>query len=206
VAGVRVGVPIGHFFDDLEPDVARAVQDAIALLRELGATVLDVDVDGLDGTWAADATRPELGQRYAADIAERPEAFDPGVLRKLRAAMAPSLADHLSARRESERVAAAFRRELERVHLVAVPTTPIVAPLIGVTEVERDGVLVDIEDVLISFTRVFSLLRVPALSVPCGATPAGLPVGLQLVGKPFDEATLIRVGHALATALGSRAG
>jgi aspartyl-tRNA(Asn)/glutamyl-tRNA(Gln) amidotransferase subunit A len=205
VAGVRVGVPVGHFFDHLEPDVDRAFQDAIARLSDLGATVEDVEVGGLDAAWAANATRPELGYRYAADVEEHPEAFDPVVLRKLRSATAPSLADHLSARREGERVAAAFRRELERVHLVAVPTTPIAAPLIGVTQVERDGAMVDIEDVLISFTRVFSLLRVPSLSVPCGETSSGLPVGLQLVGKPFDEGTLIRVGDALANAPGSRA-
>lgn len=203
LAGVRVGVPTSHFFDHLEPDVARAVNGAITLLHELGATAQDIEVDGLEATWAADATRPELGHRYAADIAERPEAFDPTVLRKLRSAMAPTIADHLSARREGERVAAAFRRELERVDLVAVPTTPITAPLIGVTSIERDGAQVDIEDVLISCTRVFSLLRVPALSVPCGESSGGLPVGLQLVGRPFDEAMLIRVGDALANALGS---
>jgi aspartyl-tRNA(Asn)/glutamyl-tRNA(Gln) amidotransferase subunit A len=204
--GVRVGVPVAHFFDHLEPDVARSVEHAIAVLPELGASVQDIQVDGLDAAWAADATRPELGYRYAADIAERPDAFDPTVLRKLRAAMAPSIADHLSARREGERVTAMFRRVLERVDVVAVPTTPIAAPVIGVASVERNGVPVDIEDVLISCTRVFSLLRVPALSVPCGETSSGLPVGLQLVGRPFDEATLIRVGDTLVEALRSSAG
>jgi aspartyl-tRNA(Asn)/glutamyl-tRNA(Gln) amidotransferase subunit A len=203
LAGIRVGVPRSHFFDHLEPDVARAVHAALALLHELGATVRDIEVDGLDAAWAANATRPELGHRYAIDVAERPDAFDPTVLRKLRSAMTPTIAEHLSARREGERVAAAFRRELERVDLVAVPTTPIAAPLIGVASIERDGALVDIEDVLISCTRVFSLLRVPALSVPCGETSGGLPVGLQLVGRPFDEAMLIRVGDPLASALSS---
>lgn len=205
LAGVRVGVPMRYFFDHLEPDVERAVHDAIALMRELGATIQDLEVEGLDAAWAADATRPELGYRYAADVIEHPGAFDPTVLRKLRSAMEPSIADHLSARREGERVAAAFRRELEHLDVVAVPTTPIAAPLIGVTSIERDGALVDIEDVLISCTRVFSLLRVPTLSVPCGETSSGLPVGLQLVGRPFDEAMLIRVGDALANALSSTA-
>jgi aspartyl-tRNA(Asn)/glutamyl-tRNA(Gln) amidotransferase subunit A len=205
LAGVRVGVPMRYFFDHVEPDVEKAVHRAIALMRDLGATIQDLEVDGLDAVWAADATRPELGYRYAADVVERPDAFDPAVLRKLRAAMEPTIADHLSARREGERVAAAFRRELEHVHLVAVPTTPIAAPLIGVSSVERNGVPVDIEDVLISFTRVFSLLRVPALSVPCGETSGGLPAGLQLVGRPFDEAMLLRVGDILANALSSTA-
>jgi aspartyl-tRNA(Asn)/glutamyl-tRNA(Gln) amidotransferase subunit A len=204
LAGVRVGVPTSYFFDHLEPDVARTVHDAIALLHELGAAVQDTEVDGLDAVWAADATRPELGHRYAIDVVERPDAFDPSVLRKLRSAMAPTIAEHLSARREGERVAVAFRRELTRVDVVAVPTTPISAPLIGVAAVEREGSLVDIEDVLLSCTRVFSLLRVPALSVPCGETSGGLPVGLQLVGRPFDEAMLIRVGDVLANALRSK--
>jgi aspartyl-tRNA(Asn)/glutamyl-tRNA(Gln) amidotransferase subunit A len=203
LTGVRIGRPIRHFFDHLEPDVERVVRDAFAVLRELGAEVRDIDVEGLDAPWAAAATRPELGYRYAADIEERPDDFAPDVLRKLGAAMAPSIADHLAARREGERVAAAFRRELERVDLVAVPTTPIAAPRIGVTSIERDGGSVDLEDVLLSLTRVFSLLRVPALSVPCGETSGGLPVGLQLVGRPFGEAILIRVGDVLANAVRS---
>jgi aspartyl-tRNA(Asn)/glutamyl-tRNA(Gln) amidotransferase subunit A len=196
LAGIQVGVPRGHFFEHLDPEVERSVLAAIDLLGELGAAVRDLEVGGLDATWARDAARPELGHRYAAEVRDRPDAFDPDVLRKLRAAMAPSLAEHLSARRESERVAAAFRRALEGVHLVAVPTTPIPAPRIGTSAIDRAGSLVLIEDVLISFTRVFNLLRVPALSLPCGETSHGLPVGLQLVGRPFDEAMLVRVGRA----------
>jgi aspartyl-tRNA(Asn)/glutamyl-tRNA(Gln) amidotransferase subunit A len=114
----------------------------------------------------------------------------------LKAAMTPSLAQHLRARRAGERVAAAFRRALVGVHLVALPTTPIPAPTIGTATINRAGVAVDLEDVLISFTRVFNLLRVPALTLPCGQTPYGLPIGLQLVGRPFDEAMLVRIGRA----------
>jgi aspartyl-tRNA(Asn)/glutamyl-tRNA(Gln) amidotransferase subunit A len=196
LAGIQVGVPRDHFFEHLDPEVHRSVLAAIDLLGELGATVRDVEIGGLDAAWAHDAARPEVGHRYVADILDRPDMFDPSLLRKLRAAMTPSLAEHLSARRESERVATAFRRALADIHVVAVPTAPIPAPLVGTATIDRAGSPVDIEAVLISFTRVFNLLRVPALSVPCGETSDGLPVGLQLVGRPFDEAMLVRIGRA----------
>jgi aspartyl-tRNA(Asn)/glutamyl-tRNA(Gln) amidotransferase subunit A len=205
LAGIHVGVTRGYFFEQLDPEVERSVLAAIDRLGELGATVRDVEVEGLDAAWARDAARPELGHRYAAEVRDHPDAFDPSVLRKLRAALAPSLAQHLSARRESERVAAAFRRALDGVHLVAVPTTPIPAPRIGTATINRAGSPVDLEEVLISFTRVFNLLRVPALSLPCGETSNGLPVGLQLVGRPFDEAMLVRVGRAYEHARPRRA-
>ena len=205
LAGIQVGVPRRHFFEHLDPEVERAVLGAIDLLGDLGATVRDIEVEGLDAAWAHDAARPEVGHRYIADIRDRPEAFAPDVLRNLRAAMTPSLAQHLDARRESERVAAAFRRVLEGVHLVAVPTAPIPAPLIGAATSDGAGSPVDVEDAMISFTRVFNLLRVPALSVPCGETSRGLPVGLQLVGRPFDEAMLVRVGRAFEHARARRA-
>jgi aspartyl-tRNA(Asn)/glutamyl-tRNA(Gln) amidotransferase subunit A len=196
LAGVRIGVPRRHFFAHLDSDVERCVLAAIDRLGELGATVRDIEVDGLDGAWAHDAARPEVGHQYTVEVRDRPDAFEPDVLSKLRAAMKLSLAEHLDARRESERVAAALRRVLDRVHVIAVPTTPIPAPLFGTATLDRAGSPVDLGNVLISFTRVFNLLRVPALSLPCGRTSQGLPVGLQLVGRPFDEAMLVRVGRA----------
>jgi aspartyl-tRNA(Asn)/glutamyl-tRNA(Gln) amidotransferase subunit A len=93
-----------------------------------------------------------------------------------------------------------MRRLLETVDVLAMPAVPLVAPTNGTTTIELGGHEMDIEDVLIANARVFNLARLPALTHPCGFTPNGLPVGLQLVGRPFDEALLLRTAHAYAGA------
>ncbi|MGH2490541.1 MAG: amidase [Candidatus Limnocylindria bacterium] len=196
VIGLRIGVPREHFFTTSSQDVRLAVDKALAVYAALGATISDVVIPGLDARWAAACARPELGHRHAEAVTTRPQDFDPIVLRKLQSAMTPDLSEHLRARRESERVAHELRRALKSVDVLLVPTTPITATPIGATTVRWDGRDAEVEEALIAFTRVFNLLRVPAVTVPCGFDGAGLPIGLQLVGRPFAEATLLRAAHA----------
>jgi aspartyl-tRNA(Asn)/glutamyl-tRNA(Gln) amidotransferase subunit A len=88
------------------------------------------------------------------------------------------------------------RRLLEDVDVLVTPTTPIPAVPIGQEVITSGGVTEPLLDTLLRCTSPFNATRLPALSVPCGFTAAGLPVGLQLAGRPFDEATVLRVGHA----------
>jgi aspartyl-tRNA(Asn)/glutamyl-tRNA(Gln) amidotransferase subunit A len=196
VSGLRIGVPREHFYTTASDEVRASVEAALVVFARLGATVADVVVPGLDAGWAKAVARPELGQRHADAVASRPQDFDPIVLRKLRDAMNTDLREHLRARRESERVAEDLRRALQSVDVLLVPTTPIAATRIGVATVTYGGREVEVEDALVAFTRVFNLLRVPAISVPCGFTASGLPTGLQLIGRPFDETLLLRAAHA----------
>ena len=85
--------------------------------------------------------------------------------------------------------------------VLVMPTVPVIAPTIGTRTIRFEGRDADIEDVLIANARVFNLARLPALTHPCGFTPNGLPVGLQLVGRPFDEGLLLRVAHAVPVAV-----
>jgi aspartyl-tRNA(Asn)/glutamyl-tRNA(Gln) amidotransferase subunit A len=196
VAGLRIGVPREHFYTTASDDVRQSVEAALRVYESLGAVVTEVTIAGLDAAWAKAVARPELGQRHAEAVASTPQAFDPNVLRKLRDAMTPSLAEHLHAKRQSEHVAEDLRRALQQVDVLVVPTTPVVATRIGAATVRYAGRDIEVEDALVAFTRVFNLLRVPAISVPCGFTAAGLPIGLQLVGRPFDEALVLRAAHA----------
>jgi len=106
----------------------------------------------------------------------------------------------LIARREA--YAAAVRGLLTSVDLLATPTTHAPAPALTEIAARAGSGAPPIFFVLGACTLPFSLAHVPALSVPCGFTPAGLPVGLQIVGRPFDEATVLRVGHAYERAAG----
>jgi aspartyl-tRNA(Asn)/glutamyl-tRNA(Gln) amidotransferase subunit A len=158
-----------------------------------------VDVPNLDIASLKAAARPELGQRYADAIRTRPGDIGDEVRAKLVSALDTDLESHLRARRASEALAATLRRMLEDVDVLAMPAVPVTAPLIGTRTIPFDGRDADLEDVLIAHARVFNLARLPALTHPCGFDSAGLPIGLQLVGRPFDEALLLRAAHAYST-------
>jgi aspartyl-tRNA(Asn)/glutamyl-tRNA(Gln) amidotransferase subunit A len=197
VEGVRVGVP-GPFFRTLaQPQVSAAFDSALGVLRASGMFVVDVDLPPLESPWSPATARPEVAERHADACATRSEEISSTILRKLRAGLESSLLEHLRARRQSERDAVVLRRLLETVDLVALPTVPTTAPPIGASSLEGGSEDDAVEAHLVRFVRLFSLLRVPSLSVPCGfGSDDGLPVGLQLVGRPFDEALLLRVAHA----------
>ena len=102
----------------------------------------------------------------------------------------------MGALRARDALSASMRVALESVDLLVTPTTPIVAARIGEEMVRYGGVEESILSAMIRCTAPFNATGLPALSLPCGFTRAGLPVGLQIVGRPFDEATVLRAGHA----------
>jgi Asp-tRNA(Asn)/Glu-tRNA(Gln) amidotransferase A subunit family amidase len=89
-----------------------------------------------------------------------------------------------------------LRETLEQVDILATPTVPVPAPRIGEEQVTFRGVEERVNMPLLRCTGPFNAAQLPALSLPCGYTGTGLPVGLQLVGRPFDEATVLRAGYA----------
>ncbi len=196
---MRIGVPRKQFYAAATEPVRAAFDTALAAYRSLGATVRDVEVPALDIASLKAAARPELGERYAEAVRTRPSDISDAIRAKLQAAMDTDLLEHLHARRASERLAAALRRMLEEVDVLAMPAVPVTAPLIGTLTIPFEGRDADLEDVLIANARIFNLARLPALTHPCGFDSAGLPIGLQLVGRPFDEGLLLRAAHAYST-------
>jgi aspartyl-tRNA(Asn)/glutamyl-tRNA(Gln) amidotransferase subunit A len=195
--GLRVGVPRAWFFERLDGEVAEAVERALAELARQGAEVRDVElpgvaeaVGGLFGFVLAEAQ-----EIHAASLRERPQDFGADV-RALLESRAPGTAELMRGLRARDALTAAMRRALESVDVLVTPTTPIAAPRIG-EELVRVG---DADEpvllAMIRCTAPFNATHLPALSLPCGFTRAGLPVGLQIAGRPFDEATVLRAGHA----------
>ena len=199
VRALRVGVLRRQMVEPASAEVRGTFETALGIYRDLGATVTDIELEAFDIATLKDAARPELGQRYAEDLRTRPQAFSDEVRGKLQAALDTDLERHLRSRRASERLAETLRRTLESVDVLVMPTVPVVAPTIGTRTIPYAGRDADIEDVLIANARVFNLARLPALTHPCGFTPNGLPVGFQLVGRPFDESLLLRCAHAFTS-------
>jgi aspartyl-tRNA(Asn)/glutamyl-tRNA(Gln) amidotransferase subunit A len=103
---------------------------------------------------------------------------------------------YLQAQRARRLLSDDFRRALEEVDVLLAPTTPIPAPRLDEAEAP------EVRSTLLRLTSPANLAGLPALSVPCGFTGAGLPVGLQIIGRAFHEATVLRVGHAYETTAG----
>jgi aspartyl-tRNA(Asn)/glutamyl-tRNA(Gln) amidotransferase subunit A len=195
IARLHIGVLRPLFGGSARADVLAAFEAALGTYRELGAEIVDVDLQS-DLTRLKDAARPELGERYANDLRTRPQDIRAEIRAKLEAGLATGLEDHMRARRASEALTAELRAALEKVDVLALPTLPVTAPRIGVAVVPFGDGAADLEDALVAYVRLFNLARLPAVTHPCGTGEDGLPVGLQLVGRPLDESLLLRIAHA----------
>jgi len=197
VRGLRIGVPRGYFFDHLEDDIAAAMDLAIAVLVQLGADVREVDIpgvaDGLGGTFGF--VLAEAQDIHAASLRHRPEDFGSDV-REMLSSYWPGTAELMAGQRAVDALTAEMRAMLETVDVLVTPTTPITAVRIGQETVRYGGIEESVLGAMIRCTAPFNATHLPALSLPCGFNRAGLPIGLQIAGRPFDEATVLRVGHA----------
>ena len=195
VRGLRIGVPRTRLFQPVDPHVLAAVDAALAVLARLGASVADVEVPELSPAAMFDLIVTEAKQIHAGTLASRAADLGPD----LQVYLSGPTGDGISVAAALAKVrdyAAAMRTVLESVDLLALPTCSIGAPPIGADVVHVAGVEMQTFFAMAQRTAPFNAAGLPALSVPCGGTPDGLPIGLQLVGRPFDEATVLRAGHA----------
>jgi aspartyl-tRNA(Asn)/glutamyl-tRNA(Gln) amidotransferase subunit A len=198
VTGLRVGVPSSYFFDDVDDEVASAVREAIDVLEKLGAQVRSIDLPLVER--ASDAVAalqvPEALAVHHRWMQERPDDYGEMTRQRLEMGVLYPAVAYIEAQRFRELIAGRWRAEVfGHVHVLAMPATAIAAPAL------EDGTL-DIVFKLIRLTNPLNLLGVPAISVPCGFTSAGLPIGLQIVGSWFDEATVLRAAYAYEQATG----
>lgn len=197
IKGLRVGVPNEFFQVPLDPEVERAVRSAIDLLGELGAVVKDV-------SWpiypyaTPIATTIQLCEAtsYHADLVRnRGWEYAPPVRLLLEAGFFISAHDLNQAQRARNLFVRQSMDLFEEVDVLAGPMTPITACKIGASQVEVGGTLMTPRAALTQYTRPYNLNGFPALTMPCGFSRDGLPIGLQLAGRPFAEATVLKMGH-----------
>jgi len=195
--GLRVGVPRRYFYERLDSDVSAAVEQALGVLRSAGAEVRDVDlatsepaIMSLFGVVLAEAQHI-----HKERLRDRPQDFGRDVAAIL-ANPTPTTADVIAALRTTDDLTRAMRELLETVDVLVTATTPVAAVKIGQENVNYAGKEEAAIFTMIRCTAPFNATHLPALSVPCGFSREGLPIGLQIAGRPFDEATVLAVGHA----------
>jgi aspartyl-tRNA(Asn)/glutamyl-tRNA(Gln) amidotransferase subunit A len=202
VRGTVLGLPTSYFFRHLDPEVERAVQAAIETLVALGATVREValppNLDDLFGVYRT-IQRPEA-YTYHEEMGwlrTRADRYDPVVRENILAGAGYSASDYIRAQRTRHDFTTQMRTRLREVDALVTPTLPVPARRISEldTPVLWDGQPEPAGEAL-RLTFPFDLTGQPALTVPCGFTTSGLPIGLQLIAGHFGEATLLRLGHA----------
>jgi aspartyl-tRNA(Asn)/glutamyl-tRNA(Gln) amidotransferase subunit A len=199
VAGVRIGVPRDFYFEALDEDIERAARDCLVRLETAGAIVEEVCLPDMEHARTVSLTiqMPEALSYHSRHLGSRRELYS----EELRTGLALGqfiLAEHyVRARRMIER----YRREMstvfDRVDVIATPTTPTVAPPIGTRQIDVGGGEEALGNALTRFTTFFNMSGHPALSVPSGMHRCGLPMGVQLVGRHYEEALVLRVAHEL---------
>ncbi len=199
VAGARIAFAMGNFIEEVsDPETLECVQRAAATLRTLGARVTDYNADFLREAAAANGlmVQADAAAVHRERLKEHPDWFGADVRQRLQMGAAFTAVEYALARRtqsEIKRKLALFFRDFEALIL---PATPIPAPpLEGEDALERARLLT-------RFTAPFNLTGLPAMSLPCGFTRAGLPIGLQIVSRAWSEATVLRVAHSLEQAAG----
>lgn len=203
VRGLRIGVLRDEFFDPLEDDITAALDLALDEFVRLGASLSDVLVPGIGEALGGlfGYVLAEAQNIHADSLRHRPEDFGADV-RAILGSPAPGTADLLSGLRAVDALSAAMRMQLEAVDVLVTPTTPITAVRIGQEQVQSGNREESVLGAMIRCTAPFNATHLPALSLPCGFTGTGLPIGMQIVGRPFDEALVLRVGHAYERATG----
>lgn len=188
----RVGIPRQFFFDDLHPEVATAVEAAIDELEMLGFVVADVEIRvDTDRTLQAAEAYAEHRERVTTSA----DLYDPETLRRIRTGENISNEQYQAAVRELQNVRREVTAIFESVDVMVTPTTPMPAPRLSALTANRDQ-LRPTELVLLRNTRPANVWGTPAISIPCGRTSEGLPIGLQIIGPMGHDARVLRVARA----------
>lgn len=200
VRGLRIGVVPGYFFRHLQPRVHDAVQAALDTFEQLGAQRVDVEIENIHGNISAQLTieSAEPSTYHQRWLRERPQDYGDDVRTLLEVGELLLATHYLQAQRYRTLLRNEFIEAFRnKVDVFVCPTLPFTATPIGATTVViENGAEEDMLSAIMQFTGVASLTGLPAMSVPCGFDDDGLPIGMQLIGRPFDEATLFRMGHA----------
>jgi aspartyl-tRNA(Asn)/glutamyl-tRNA(Gln) amidotransferase subunit A len=189
---LRIGVPRAYFFDDLDAEVASAIEHALRGIETLVAEVKEVQLDVPTDR----ALQAAESYAYHADsVTKNPELYQAETVRRIRTGEKITATEYIERRRELEQARRSIARAFADVDVLVTPTTPIPAPAIADLKANPDA-LRPAELKLLRNTRPFNVWGLPAISLPCGFTQSGLPIGLQIAGPHWREDLVLRLAHA----------
>ncbi|AYN38941.1 amidase [Streptomyces dangxiongensis] len=196
--GLKVGVPRNHYFDRVTPEVEESVRGAIERLAELGAELVDVEIPMARYIQAVQwgLMVPEATAYHERSLRATPDLYAADVRILLEAGELTSAGDYLRAQRARTMMRDAWARMFDGIDVLAAPTVPMTAVEAGQEAVEwADGTTEAVSDSYVRLCAPANITGVPALTLPVGHDRAGLPIGMQLMARPFHDATVVGVGR-----------
>jgi len=189
---LRIGVPREYFFVSLDAEIESAVEQALSVWTTLGAVVRYIELEVPTDRTVQSA---ESYAYHAENVARTPELYQPETLRRIRTGAEVSAKDYIHRRRELDEARREIAKVFENVDVFVTPTTPVPPPIIARLK-ENPDQLRPAEILLLRNTRPLNVWGLPAISVPCGFTSGGLPIGLQIVGPHWGEALVLQLAHS----------
>ena len=201
VEGLRIGV-VRHFYEDdphLDDDVLDAMERSLSTFERLGARLSTAKLADFETYCAVSRTIswPEEYEEHRAELSAHPERFTAVTRSRFKDGENVSAADYINARKQQIVLTEELRRIMRDIDVLVLPTTKTPAQALGYEHTE-------LGEIELSLTRPFNVTGGPSLALCNGFTKAGLPTSIQIIGRHFEDGTVLRIGHALETALGLR--
>ena len=196
--GVRIGIPQDYFYDAIDKEVVDAVYAAAEVLRELGAVVAEISLPVLEHSIPISGTilLAEAAEIHMESLKTRPDDFDPDVRARLEmGALTPAI-DYIKAQRARTAFNLEVGETMKEFDALLAPTLPVGSPKISEPTVRVAGKEIPKLALMPSLTRPFNITGQPTISVPCGFTSDGMPIGMQLAGRNYEDAFVLKVAHA----------
>jgi Asp-tRNA(Asn)/Glu-tRNA(Gln) amidotransferase A subunit family amidase len=191
-ANLRIGVPRAFFFDDLDSEVAAAIEKAIQVFVGLNAEIRDLTLEVPTDRTLVSAE----AYAYHKSMVERsPELYQPATLARIKSGADITAEEALRASRELQASRHDIQEIFDQVDVLLTPTVPIPPPTIADLRAHPEDLRAR-EIVMLRNTRPFNVWGIPTISVPCGFTKSGLPIGLQLAAAPWRGVVLLQAAHA----------
>ena len=197
-ANLRIGVPRAFFFDDLHPETAGAIEKAIQVLAGLSAEIRDIKLEVPNDRTLANAEAYAYHKEF---IDRSPQLYQPATLARIQSGAKISAPDALRASRDLQASRHDIQKIFHEVDVLLTPTVPIPPPVIAELR-EHPDQLRSQELLMLRNTRPFNVWGIPTISVCCGFTKDGLPIGLQLAAAPWRGVILLQAAHAYEQAAG----
>ena len=189
---LRVGVPQTYFYEQLDPEIESATMAALSLVEKFATNVRDVVLPAAHDTTVL---RAEAYAYHSENIRKNPGLYQPDTLRRIRSGEEVTSAIYIQARREIDEQRRNTSKIFESVDVVITPTTPVPPPTIAELLGASDNLRIQ-EILMLRNTRPFNILGLPTISIPCGFTKSGLPIGMQITAARWAESTVLQLAQA----------
>ena len=197
IKNIRIGIPKDFIWDLVDTEVQLAFNKALKEIESLGAIIKEIVNPNLELINMAGSIvqTSEAATIHRSNVLANGSSFDPVIRMRIETGLFITADSYIKAQQVRMDEKAKLIKQFDEIDLIATPTTSIAAPYLDQERIEINGHDVHIREALLRITRVFSTIGLPAISIPCGFTENKLPIGLQLVAKPFNEQLLLNAAH-----------